>query len=146
MTDRELWELVGEQLLLRRSKLGLKPFDVDQAGGPNYKTVQAIDRGEIARVASVSEYAQVVGLSLVDILRSILQRESEPLTPEAAQLLEKFRKTTNGGRGALLAIARELPLAGPEVLDELPSERPASSNDTPARTKPRLVNNGKRRK
>ncbi len=108
VTDQDLWIAVGEQLLLRRNKLGLKPFDIDKAGGPNYTTVTAIERGEVGRVSSVTKYAEVMGLSVVAVLRTVLAAD-RALSPEAQEVVSKFERTTVAGRTALLSTAQALP-------------------------------------
>lgn len=145
MTEKELWEAVGTQLLLRRTKLGLKPFHITKKGGPNYRTVSAIEKGEVGRVDRVEDYARIVGLSLVDILRSVFAPEQVPLSPEATKVLDKFRRTTPGGRSLLYQMALELPVAGPEALSEPEPAREPALNDRPVKPKPRQPN-GKRRK
>jgi hypothetical protein len=116
VTPEELWRAVGEVLLLHRTRKKWKPFDVERHGGPTYKTVQAIERGDIGRVDMLAQHAEALGLSIVDVLRSALDRSSAPLSPEAAQIVRKFERATVEGRQALLALAQALPdapLEGP---------------------------------
>lgn len=130
VTDSELWIAVGEQLLLRRNKLGLKPFDIDKAGGPNYTTVSAIERGEVGRISSVEKYAETIGLSVVSVLRSVLCAD-RALSPEAQQIVSKYEQTTVAGRTALLTTAQALPVEpAPRQMPEAPN---GPSETTPGR-------------
>lgn len=120
VTPDEFWEAVGELLAKARRKRNWKPIDVERHGGPNYKAVQDIDRGVVKKVEMLARYADALGLSLLDILRSALDRSAKSITPEAAQILRKFEQTTVEGRQALLSLAQALPDQVPEP------ERPSS--------------------
>lgn len=92
-------------------------MDVERAGGPSYKTVQAIEAGDIGTVDSLDKCATALGLSLVDVLSSVLTAQLTPLSPEAAQVVRKFAETTVEGRHALVAIAKALPASGERLAD-----------------------------
>jgi hypothetical protein len=118
MTAKELWDAVGQQLLLRRTRLGLDP---SKTGGPNYHTIAKIEAGEIGRVEKVEEYAAALGLSIVDVLRAVLYQNN--LTPETEQIVRKYRRTTVAGRQALLSMAQALP--DDEAAPPMPHQPPA---------------------
>lgn len=108
VTADELWRAVGESLLLERTRRRWNASDVERVGsGLTYKTVQAIERGRVGRVEKLTAYAEALELSIVDVLRSVLAEA--PLSPEAAQLLRKYERTTLEGRTAMTALALALP-------------------------------------
>lgn len=111
VTFAELMKLVGE--LLQRARLARKwkPIDVERAGGPSYKTVQAIEDGDVGTVDSLDKYATALNLSAVDIFSAALSSREVPLSPEAAHVVRKFEGTTIAGRTALLSVANALPAA-----------------------------------
>jgi hypothetical protein len=116
VTPEQLWRAVGELLLIARTRREWNASDVEHHGGPTYKTVQKIERGEVGQVAMLAQHAEALGLSLVDVLRAALERTATPLSPEAALVLRKFERTTVEGRQALLALCQVLPDAtGPEA-------------------------------
>lgn len=123
VTPEELWRAVGELLLVQRNRRGWNASDVERHGGPTYKTVQAIERGDVGRVDLLARHAEALDLSLVDLLRSALTRTSKPLSPEAEQVVRKFERTTVEGRQALLALAQALPDA-PEEAPPVPNQLP----------------------
>ena len=128
VTPAELWLAVGHVLTRTRLDRKWRPIDIERSGGPSYKTVQAIESGEVGTVESLEKHARALDLSIVDILQAILAKTVTPLSPEAAQIVRKFSTTTVEGRQALLAIANALPTV------EAPSPTPPPA--TPARTYP----------
>jgi hypothetical protein len=111
VTEDEMWQMVGEHLQRARLARKWKPMDVERAGGPTYKTVQAIEAGEAGAVESFHKCARALNLSLVDILTAVLASRETPLSPEAAHVVRKFSETTIAGRQALLSVANALPPA-----------------------------------
>jgi hypothetical protein len=111
VTPAELWKAVGVALQRARLDRHEKPIDVERAGGPTYKTVQAIEAGDAGTVDSLEKCARALDLSIVDVLHAVLESRVTPLSPEAAQIVRKFAETTVAGRTALLATANALPLA-----------------------------------
>jgi len=109
VTPTELWKEVGRALKLRRVEINWRPIDVERAGGPSYKTVQAIEAGEVGTVESLAKCAAALELSIVDVLQTILDANQTALTPEAAQVVRKFNATTVRGRSAIVALADALP-------------------------------------
>jgi len=112
VTSSEMWLLVGRHLERARLDRKWRSIDIERAGGPSYKTVQAIDGGDAGTVDSLEKYARALDLSIVDILQAVLASTVTPLSPEAAQLVRKFNETTVAGRQALLAMALALPSEG----------------------------------
>ena len=107
----ELLRAVGEQLQRVRLRRKWRPTDVQHAGGPTYKTVQAIEKGEAGHIESLDKCAQALQLSIVDVVDSVLRARETPLSPDAAHLVKKFNEMTIDGRMALLAMANALPPA-----------------------------------
>jgi transcriptional regulator with XRE-family HTH domain len=111
VTPAELRQGVGQALERARLNRKWKPIDVERAGGPSYKTVQAIENGDLGTVESLEKCARALGVSIVDVLYSVLASRETPLSPEAAQIVRIFSETTVAGRTALLALANALPRA-----------------------------------
>lgn len=110
VTSAELWQAVGSELQRARLARKWKPIDVERAGGPSYKTVQAIEAGDVGTVESLDKCATALHLSVVDVLYAVLASRETPLSPEAAHVVRKFATTTIAGRSALLQVANALPL------------------------------------
>jgi hypothetical protein len=111
VTEDEMWQMVGEHLQRARLARKWKPMNVERAGGPSYKTVQAIEAGDVGAVESLHKCARALSLSLVDILTAVLASRETPLSPEAAHVVRKFSETTIAGRQALLSVANAVPPA-----------------------------------
>jgi len=111
VNSSEMWQAVGEQLQRARLLRKWKPIDVERAGGPSYKTVQAIENGEAGNTESLEKCARALNLSIVDVLYAVLASRETPLSPEAAHIVRKFTETTIAGRTALLSVANALPPA-----------------------------------
>jgi len=111
VTSAEMWQGVGEHLQRARLARKWKPIDVERAGGPSYKTVQAIENGDVGNPESLDKYASALHLALVDIVYAVLSSRETPLSPEAAHIVRKFNETTIAGRSALLSVANALPPA-----------------------------------
>lgn len=109
VTAGELWRAVGKKLELARHERKWRPMDVERAGGPSYKTVQAIELGQAGNVKGLEKCARALDLDLVDILYAVLESQVTPLTPEAAHVIRAFSETTVAGRTAMLALANALP-------------------------------------
>jgi hypothetical protein len=109
VTSSELWKGVGKTLKLKRVDRDMRPIDVERAGGPSYKTVQAIEKGQAGNVESLDKYARALNLAIVDILYGVLASETTALSPEAAHVVRLFAQTTVEGRTAILAMVNALP-------------------------------------
>lgn len=108
MTDDDLWKRVGEELLIQRNRRQWDLIDVERNGGPSSKTVLKIEQGDIARLDMLKQHVAVFGLTVVDVLRSVL--EVPGITnPEIAHVVAAFERTTVAGRQALVALSRALP-------------------------------------
>ena len=90
VTPSEMWQAVGKVLERARLDRKWRPIQVERAGGPSYKTVQAIEAGDAGNVDMLEKYARALDLSIVDILDSVLTSRVTPLTPEAAHVVRKF--------------------------------------------------------
>lgn len=126
VTTPELWKALGDALTLRRKDRGWNHSDVERQGGPNYKTVANHERGRIIRVDKLEAHVNALGWTLSDLLRAVLGSAEQPLSPEAAQVVRVFQRTTVAGRQALLALAVALPLAAGEP------QAPHPPRDAPA--------------
>ena len=111
VTSAEMWLAVGTVLQRARLDKHWRVTDVERAGGPSYKTVQAIESGDAGNVESLDKCARALGLEIVDILHSVLESRVTPLSPEAAHVVRAFAGTTVAGRSALVAMANALPSA-----------------------------------
>jgi len=127
VTPQDLWKRVGKKLLLHRSDKHWNASEVERNGGPSYKTVLAIEHGRAGNVESLTLHAQALGLSIVDVIKNVLDETAEPLSPECVQVVRKFQSTTVDGRTALLALANALPddASAPPRPDRLPPDRTA---------------------
>jgi transcriptional regulator with XRE-family HTH domain len=105
----EMWTAVGKFFRRVRVDRNWSAQDVERAGGPSYKTVLAIEAGKVGTVKRLDEYADALDLELVDILLDILASNLKTLSPEAAQVVRKFTRTTVEGRTAIVAITNALP-------------------------------------
>jgi hypothetical protein len=108
----------------------LKPIQVERAGGPTYKTVQAIEDGRAGTVKNLEKYAEVLNISIVDVLHGVLTARTTPLTPEAAHLVRKFAETMVEGRTALIAMSNAVPTPGPA-----PTPADAATPSAPGRSR-----------
>jgi hypothetical protein len=133
VTPAELWQQVGKILERARHDRKWRPADVERHGGPSYKTVQAIEVGDVGTVDMLDKCATALGISIVDVIHSVLASKVTPLSPEAAQIVRKYAETTVAGRHALVALAIALPTEAP------PAETPTPAADEGAPVKPRLL-------
>jgi len=140
VTSGELWKEVGRTLKLKRVDRDWRPIDVERAGGPSYKTVQAIEKGRAGNVESLDKYATALGLSLVDILYGALSPDTA-LSAEAAHVVRMFSRTSVEGRTAIVAMVNALApaavaapspaaVAGPPKTDRSRAVLPASKRRT----------------
>lgn len=143
VTSAEMWQAAG--LVLQRARLDRKwkPIDVERAGGPTYKTVQAIEDGRVGNVKNLEKFAEALQISLVDVLHGVLASRVTPLSPEAAQVVRKFAETTVAGRTALLAMANALPHGEPTPR---PAPKPADAATPPKPGRSRSVPRGTTRR
>ena len=109
VTPDEMWLAVGRVLKKTRQDRNLTPTDVERAGGPSYKTVQAIEAGEAGTVESLDKSARALGLSIVDVLVFVLESRATPLTAQEAAVVRGFNETTVPGQQAILQLVQALP-------------------------------------
>ena len=102
---RELLRRIGQHLMLVRIEKGLHMRDI---GNPSDKIVKKIDAGQAVKLETIEAYAQALGLSLGDVLRSVLVEPSQRLSPEAAALLRRFDMMSIRQRYILQTMAEEL--------------------------------------
>lgn len=143
VTPAELWREVGKVLERARLDKRWRAIDVERHAGPSYKTVQAIEAGDAGTVESLDKSATALGLSIVDVLHSVLASRITPLSPEAAHVVRIFTGTTVAGRTAMLALANALPresetTGGPPIPDA------AATPPTPRQSPPARPAKGRR--
>jgi hypothetical protein len=89
-----MWQAVGLELQRVRLARKLKPIQVERAGGPTYKTVQAIEDGRAGTVKNLEKYADVLNISIVDVLHGCsprARRRSPPRPPTSCGNLQRRR-------------------------------------------------------
>lgn len=111
VTNAEFWQRVGEYLLIHRTRLGWDRHTVKKKGGPDGKTVEAVECGTPGRISSLEGVALVYDLALPDIFRAVLDAEAgkAEISAEAMQLLRRFESMSVDARQALLIVAKALP-------------------------------------
>lgn len=108
VTPTELWRAVATALLEARTEKGWNLKDIQTRGGPDANTVKAIDQGRNCTTESLTRYAQAMSLSLVDVFRKVLARESEPLSLEAEHLRRIYGRLSVKRRRVLVDLAEAL--------------------------------------
>lgn len=117
VTADDLWREVGR--ILERARGGVAFTNIRDATGIDPKTLQSIEAGSPGNLSKVERYAQHLGLSLVDVLRSLLSAVA--LTTDAAELLRRWDDLSPRQRKAYLQLLR---VAGPDVAEEPPTSSP----------------------
>lgn len=120
VTTDEMWKQVGRLLKEHREERGITQVAVHEQTGVDMKTIRSIDAGEVSNLQKLQAYTEALGLTLVSVLTTVLDRSKVPLTPEARQLLERFGRISIHARQALLLSA----LAYPDVSEEWPDGHP----------------------
>lgn len=87
MTDGEMWKRVGEILSEARQTRGFNsPWQLfDTLHRPAVDTIRKIEEGRPGTVASVSEYAEVLGLTLPGVLLGALANSESARLPGEVQ-------------------------------------------------------------
>lgn len=109
MSADDLWQRVGRSLRDLREAQGWPASGVARHQGPDGKTVKAIEQGRPGNTDSLDSYAQALGISLVDVLRSVIA--DTPSTPEAAEvarIMDDDLRHDVDGRASLVRIAQAL--------------------------------------
>ena len=117
MTSPELWRAIGRELRDERERQGLKWFQVKQKAKPaklDPKTQQAIERGTPGTIETLERYAQVLGLSIVDVFSLVLKAAEQRPTREASSLLRCFEQLDGKNRTLVLWTATRLLEQQPE--------------------------------
>jgi transcriptional regulator with XRE-family HTH domain len=114
VTSEDLWRDVGWHLRDVRERQGKKWLHVATEARTRFqgkldpKTIQAIERGEPGQIDKLELLAQILGLSIVDVLSSVLKDAEQRPTPEAAALLRCFEHLGVVDRRLLLESAQRL--------------------------------------
>lgn len=108
VTPDELWKQVGRVLREKRAELDWNVSDVNKRSGLDPKTIQSIEAGEPGQVEKLQLHAEGLGLSIVDILSSVLEQTKAPLSPEAGMLLRRFEGLNVSNRRILVELAQSL--------------------------------------
>lgn len=106
-TAAAIWLDVARQLRERRKALGWSTQKVERNGGPTYKTVQATEAGDLARIDLLERHAVALGLNLRDVLRAACGMP-EPFSVDARFVARVYDRTTSEGKDALKGMARAL--------------------------------------
>lgn len=132
MTTSDLWRAVGRELRDEREQQGLKWFHVSTKAKPKIdpKTLQAIERGDPGTMDTVERYAQVLGLSIVDVLSRVMKAAEERPTREAGALMRCFEQLDGENRMLVLWTARRL-------LEQQPPEPSGATTAAPVLVLPR---------
>jgi hypothetical protein len=136
VTPAELWRDVEKQFRQARLDKQWTPLDVQRAGGPTYKTVQAIEAGRAGNVKNLEKCADALEISFIAVLDAVLAARVTPISPEASYIVRKFVETTVAGRTALLAMANALPVETPPAAASTPTG--AATPPAPGRSRPGL--------
>lgn len=126
VTPEELWRAVGRELRRLRDEQGWTWARVEQEKGPNWQTVRANEDGDIGTVDKLAKHADALGVTIVDVLRSVLASKDFAISPEAVKLVRQFEAMSRDGRDALLNVARVLSASQPTPakVDQLPPVPP----------------------
>jgi len=114
VTSDDLWRDVGRHLRDVRERQGKKWLHLATDARTKFKakldpkTIQAIERGEPGQIDKLELLAQILGLSIVDVLSSVLKAAEQRPTPEAAALLRCFEHLGVVDRRLLLESAQRL--------------------------------------
>lgn len=105
MTDAELWRQVGERLAAARVRRGYTKYQhfVRTHGRPATATIQAIESGRPANIASLTEYATALGFSLPHLLFEVLAGTKTVSLPPAVQAVVEALQLAPGSRPGLAA-------------------------------------------
>jgi transcriptional regulator with XRE-family HTH domain len=104
----ELWREVGRVLRDAREARKMNPSQVAKRSGIDAKTIQSIEAGEAGNVEKLQLHADAFGLSIVDVLATVLERTKTPLSPEAGTLLRQFESLNVVNRRILVELAQSL--------------------------------------
>lgn len=131
VTDAEFWKRVGEELQRRRMQRGLKSTNaVQTAGGPTYKTVAAIEAGNVGEIGKLNQYLKAVDLSVVDLFRSVLNISPEEHSPDLEFVIRQFTLTGRKGRAAFVQVAELAEERSDQQRPESPGDRGGSRAQT----------------
>jgi hypothetical protein len=126
VTPEELLRDVGKHFRQARLAKDWKFADVERAGGPTSKTVQAIEAGRAGNFKNLVKCAHALDIDFVAVLETVLSAHVTTLSPDASYLVRKFVGTTVKGRSVLIAVAEALPV------EPAPEPPPAGAGTPPA--------------
>jgi transcriptional regulator with XRE-family HTH domain len=81
---------------------------VARRSGIDAKTIQSIEAGDAGNVDKLHLHADAFGLSIVDIISTVLEKTKTPLSPEAGSLLRRFEGLGVSNRRILVELAQSL--------------------------------------
>jgi transcriptional regulator with XRE-family HTH domain len=106
VTTDELWRRVGRVLMDERLKRRQNWTEAGAKAGVDPKTIQSIEQGEPGNVEKLAAHATAFGMSIVDVIASVLKATEEQPSREAVTLLRIFETLTEPDRTVLLVSAR----------------------------------------
>jgi hypothetical protein len=135
VTFEELRQAIGRMLRDVRERQEKSWFqlktDAEKAGAKlDPKTMKAIERGDIGTLDKAHLLAQLLGLSIVDVLQAVLKASERPPTPEADALARCFEQLDVKDRRLLLESAQRL-LEQHEALMRLQAQVAAAATKSP---------------
>lgn len=110
MTSGDLWLAVGRALRETRERQPGPTFMAHFAeiAEIDVNTIKAIERGEPGTLSKLEDYCFALGLTIVDVLSTVLKADERPPTPEGAALVRYFESLGVEDRRLLLASAERL--------------------------------------
>jgi len=128
VTDTQLWTAFGRALAAHRLSRGYDaPRDLKRAvrAAPNERTMEAIEDGRPGHTASITAYCEALGVSLVDVLASVLP--DAKLSAGALAAARRYAGVSPAAQAAVeavLAIAPRAPTTLPQGLAESDAATP----------------------
>jgi transcriptional regulator with XRE-family HTH domain len=114
VTPDELWRSVGRILKDAREAKDWSVNQTAELAGVDPKTINSIEAGDVGQVNKLGAHADALGMTVVDVLTTVLDRTKTPLSQEAKQMLRHFERISLRARRALLLAAEEYPDAPEE--------------------------------
>lgn len=138
MTSGDLWLAVGRALRETRERQPGPTFMAHFAdlAEIDVNTAKAIERGDPGTISKLEDYAFALGLTIVDVLSTVLKADERPPTPEAAALVRYFESLGVEDRRLLLASAERL-WEQHEAVVRLEAQVAAAATTPPLGTGPR---------
>lgn len=105
VTDSELWVALGQALADHRERRGFdspKRLKAKIHAAPNERTIEAIEKGRPGNASSITEYCEVLGLSLVDVLTAVLPHGT--MSADASAVAPQFDSVSLEAQNAVKAV------------------------------------------